>query len=357
MSIWDFTRSPASVRLMAGFGEERGLGATQLLAGAGLSVAQLDDPNVKVTAAQELRVAGNLLRLLKYPPGLGLQVGLRYHFSVYGVWGYGLIASATAGDALALALRFLPLTYAFASIAYRQEDGLGILSFSAPELNDEMKRFLVERDMAAAAVLLHEIGGDAFELARVAFKGERAPREPARAEEIRRAFGVAPEYSARSNCLVFERALLERPLPQANPVTVSMCEQMCQRLMDERRLRLGAAAMIRHYMNAAPGIVPSTLDDMARLMNTSSRTLKRRLQEEGTTFRALLADARSALASELLTGTDLSLTEIAERLGFSDLSSFSQAFKRWQGVAPSTFRSLAASDGSGDIVRREADGR
>ncbi|AOJ05306.1 AraC family transcriptional regulator [Burkholderia mayonis] len=353
MSVWDFTRSPASVRLMVDFGGERALADAQLLAGAGLSVAQLDDPNVNVTAAQELRVASNLLRLLKYPVGLGLQVGLRYHFSTYGLWGYGLIASATAGHALALALRFLPLTYAFTAITYHHEGDLGVLTFSEPELADEMKRFVAERDMAAAAVLLHEIGGDAFVLNRFTLKGDRGALESAPAAEIRRTHGVMPEYSARSNSLVFERALLNRPLPQANPITVSMCEQMCQRLMEERRLRLGTAAMIRHYMSAVPGIVPSTLDDMARLMNTSPRTLKRRLQDEGTTFRALLAGARSAMASELLTDTDLPLSEIAERLGFSDLSSFSQAFKRWQGMAPSAFRSRAAADGSGDVGRRE----
>ena len=65
---------------------------------------------------------------------------------------------------------------------------------------------------------------------------------------------------------------------------------------------------------------------MARLMNTAPRTLKRRLQEEGTTFRALLAQARGAMAETLLGDARLSLAEVAERLGFSDLSSFSQAF-------------------------------
>ncbi|KVQ81955.1 hypothetical protein WL64_26540 [Burkholderia ubonensis] len=80
--------------------------------------------------------------------------------------------------------------------------------------------------------------------------------------------------------------------------------------------------MIRDYLGSTPGAPPFSLEDMARLMNASARTLKRRLLDEGTTFRALLGDAR------------LTLTEVAERLGFSDLSSFSQAFKRWYGVAP-----------------------
>jgi AraC-like DNA-binding protein len=80
---------------------------------------------------------------------------------------------------------------------------------------------------------------------------------------------------------------------------------------------------------------------MARLMNTSERTLKRRLHDEGTTFRALLAESRSAMAETLLRESGLALGEIAERLGFADLSTFSQAFKRWYGVAPSAFRSRA----------------
>lgn len=74
-------------------------------------------------------------------------------------------------------------------------------------------------------------------------------------------------------------------------------------------------------------------------MNTSPRTLKRRLQEEGTTFRTLLAEARGAMAEALLGDAHLPLTEVAERLGFSDLSSFSQAFKRWYGVPPGAYRS------------------
>lgn len=66
--------------------------------------------------------------------------------------------------------------------------------------------------------------------------------------------------------------------------------------------------------------------------------------DEGTTFRALLAKARSRSAIEMLNAERLSLTEITERPGFSDLSSFSQAFKRWRGVAPSHF-SLRKSSG------------
>lgn len=230
MSFWDFTRSPASARLLVDFGDERGVPHTTLLAGTGLADAQLDDPKVEVTAAQELRLTGNLLRALGRAPGLGFEVGRRYHFSAYGVWGYGLIASATARDALALALRFLPLTYAFTVITYREEDGTCELGFGAPELDGPLSRFLVERDMAAAAVLLQEIGDDTFALSRFTVQAARTP-----AMAVPRIAGVEPVFSARANSLAFDRVFLDRLLPHANPLTVSMCEQMCGQLLEARR--------------------------------------------------------------------------------------------------------------------------
>ncbi|WP_028216508.1 AraC family transcriptional regulator [Paraburkholderia oxyphila] len=338
MSFWDFTRSPASARLLVDFGDERGLPQAKLLAGTGLSAAQIDDPNTEVTAAQELRLYDNLLRLLGYPPGLGLELGGRYHFSTYGVWGYGLIASATGRDALALALRFLPLTHAFSVITYRETGNCCMLNFGAPELPDVLSRYCVERDMAAAAVLLREVGATDFALTSFTLQASKPRERPEAWLDVQHLLGVEPVYGARSNCLTFERAWLDFKLPQANATTAAMCEQMCKQLVEARRARVGTSAMIRHYLNAAWGAAPLSLDEMARMMNTSARTLKRRLQEEGTTFRTLLDESRVALAETLLSDAQLTLTEIADRLGYSDLSSFSQAFKRWHGVAPQIYR-------------------
>ena len=70
----------------------------------------------------------------------------------------------------------------------------------------------------------------------------------------------------------------------------------------------------------------------------SVRTLQRRLGEEGTSFAALVDEARHALSRELLGGTDLPLVEVASNLGFAEFATFSRAFKRWTGLAPGAYR-------------------
>lgn len=336
MNFWDFKRSSASVRLMVEFGQERGVDAAKILARSGLKEADLADLSIELDASQELCVVGNLIRACRQP-GLGLEVGMRYNFASYGLWGLGLISSATAGDALALALRFIPLTFAFCRISGGLDGDTFTVTFEAPDVEPAVQRFLVERDVSAAARLMKEVLGPEFVLSRFTFQ-HATERGGGRVEDLVRVVGVRPEFGASSNSLTSDSKLLALRLPQANPVTVAMCERACEELLERRRARLGTGEFLRQYLAAAPMNMAPDLPQAARALGLSDRTLKRRLQDEGLTYRALLAEVRGGQANQLLGDSTLSLTQIAERMGFSDLSSFSQAYKRWFGVAPSVGR-------------------
>ena len=343
MSFWDFKRSSASVRLLVEFGQERGLDISRILARTRLKEADLADPAIELDASQEMAVVSNLIRACRQP-GLGLEVGMRYNFASYGLWGLGLVSSATAGDALALALRFIPLTFAFCRISGGIDGEMCIVTFEAPDVEPAVQRFLVERDVAAASRLMKETLGPEFTLSRFTLK-HTVQSGTAWLTDHPRMGGVRPEFGATSNSLSFDRRLLDFRLPQANPVTVAMCERACEELMERRRARLGAGEYVRQYLAAAPLDMAPDLPQAARTLGFSGRTLKRRLQEEGVSYRMLLAEVRGRQANELLADGTLSLTQIAERMGFSDLSSFSQAYKRWFGVAPSAGR-YGARDGA-----------
>lgn len=336
MSWSDYVRSVGSVRLVVDFGLERGLAPAKLLQGSGLVIGQLDDPTTELTAEQELKVTDNLLRLLKGEEHLGLKVGLRYHFSSYVFLGYGVISSATVRAALEMALRFLPLTYAFTQISLEQEGDLSVLRYVEPDLEPRFRHFFVTRDMAATAVLLREITGSDFLFSRLTFTD--AIGRPADAPfDFKGAFGSEPRYDAPSNLLGFSRDLLSLPLPHANPLTASMCEQVCNEAMESWRARLGSATLVRHRLLMRSEEAPDVAT-MAKLTNMSARSLKRRLMEDGTSFRKLSMEVRRQKAIELLRDDRLTIADIADKLGFSDPSSFSQAFKRWHGVAPGFYR-------------------
>lgn len=337
-SALSFIRDPASVRLLVEFGEQRGVPAAVLLRRSGLQRAQLQDPKVEVQAAQELAVVANLLRALGNPRWLGLEVGLQYGFTTYGIWGYGLVASATVGEALGLALRFLPLTYAFAQVSTALVGSDFHMQFGPPAAVDEpMRSFLAQRDLAAAARLVADLAGPQVRLSAVRLSEPAPSGGPGRASLPLP--GDCPcEFGAPVNALVIASSALAHKLPNANPLTAAMCEQLCATLVEQRRRRHGSAELVRAQLLASAGQALPDLAQMARQLYTSERTLKRRLQGEGTSFRALQAAAREQLACELLADRTLGLAEIAARLGFSDQSSFSQTFKRWRGVAPGQWR-------------------
>src|SRR3989344_5716518 len=193
------------------------------------------------------------------------------------------------------------------------------------------------RGVPAAARLMKEVLGPEFVLSRFTLQ-HTVERGVGRLEHLVRGVGVRPEFGARSNSLSFDGRLLALRLPPANPVTVAMCERACEELLERRRARLGTGEFLRQYLEAAPLNMAPDLHHAARALGLSDRTFKRRLQEEGLTFRGLSAEVRGRQANQLLEDETLSLTDIAERMGFSDLSSFSQAYKRWFGVAPSVGR-------------------
>jgi AraC-like DNA-binding protein len=83
---------------------------------------------------------------------------------------------------------------------------------------------------------------------------------------------------------------------------------------------------------------PMNIGDVANALNTSIRTLSRKLREESTSFRAVAAELRKEAAIRYLRDTQLTVEDVAELLGFSDAANFRHAFRRWTSAAPRQFR-------------------
>ncbi|MCX5045641.1 AraC family transcriptional regulator [Aldersonia sp. NBC_00410] len=346
---WHFPRSVASVALMVRFAAEHGVDERTALAGTGLTGAILADPDAQIDAGLELAVVRNLVRTLGGEPAVGLQLGARYRVTTFGIFGFACVSSPTLWDAITLALRYLELSFTFCIPTVEQRPGETAGNLHDEGVPSDVRQFLVERDLTAMYVVMTDLLGDGLPLRRMEFKFDR-PRYTDRFTEI---FGVEPQFGRPANLFVFDPAELERPLPQSNSHTLSMCEAQCRDLVTRRRERTGIAHEVRDRLIRVSG-APAGIEEVAHALNVSVRTLRRRLSDAGTSYRDLLDEVRQALAEEMLGTTPLSVSDVAVRLGYAEASSFIYAFKRWTGTTPAAFQRGRRAEALG--VRRLREG-
>lgn len=330
-----YLRDPGSIRILVEFGVRNGLTMQQMLSRSGLRQEQLADPLVEIQADQEIRVIENLHNRLGKHSLLGIQVGWEYRITTYGVWGFTLLSSKDFQEVMELALRFLPLTYAFCPITARPILGQMALLFGDPVVPEPIKPFVIQRDMAAAHRLLRSLQVDEPDIGRFLYTGAKPRLGDG---DLPSDWNIAIEYGSPLNAIVFDPAYLKTPLPLANPLTSASCEQLCHALIQKRRIRQGTAAIVKMYLRAFSGQGMLDLPTLASKLHMSERALRRHLQEESTSFSRLLTELRMELADDMLNSGAFSMAQIAEALDYSDQSSFSQAYKRWHGISPSALR-------------------
>ena len=323
----DAPRSGASALLLTRLGVERGVAAEQLLAGTGLELDALRSPGTEVTGRQELAVLRNLQHLCP-DPALALEAGRRYHLTTYGIWGFALASSPTVRDALEVGSTFVDLSFTFCSFAVEEDDTELRLCLDDHEVPDDVRAFVVARDLAGLRTITGElVPGLALERLEVRLP---EPADPAPYDEV---FGVRPRFDAGRNTAVIAAAALDLPLPQADELTAAMTQRQCRELVERRRARSGVAGLVRDELVSAPSEMPD-VDQVAARLAVSTRTLRRRLADEGTSYRALVEEVREALAEELLATGSLSVEQVARRLGYAETASFTNAFTRLKCVSP-----------------------
>lgn len=139
------------------------------------------------------------------------------------------------------------------------------------------------------------------------------------------------------NVLSYPSAWLGRAPQLANAITAAQVSSHCARLLEECRWQAGITRRVYQELTRTPGRFPE-IEAIAENLCMTSRTLRRKLESEGTSYSDLLTSVRKALAIDYLTTTLLSAEDVALTLGFSDAVSFRHAFKRWTGLTPNEYR-------------------
>lgn len=319
-----------AVSLVLSAFKAEGLSSEALLAGSGISAADLSRADTRITTNQEMQVCANAVALKRE---IGLELGRRMHVSSYGMLGYALLTSATLGDALRLALRYPALLGTLFELSL-EEDGEHIwLTASDYRENPALAVFNTEFCLVSMKVICDDLLGHPLPLLGARFEYP-APDYQSRYTER---FDCPLQFDAVANAFAFDKRWLDQPLPLTDTITHQAMAERCRKQNTEFTGRQAWLGRIRQLLatqlNAAPG-----LEGLAEQMNCSARTLRRHLKDLGCSYQELLDELRFERAKQMLCEDQLPVYQIAEALGFSETASFRHAFVRWSGVAPSQFR-------------------
>jgi AraC-like DNA-binding protein len=332
----DLRRPAYTTRVLCEVANERGIATSDLLAGTGITPGDLTDPEAVVTASDEIVAVRRLLAAVPDAAGLGIDVGSRFRLTHLGLFGFAVMSCATFRELFGVAMRYFSLT--MLNIDVKLFDGAEscLLEFEVDHLPADVRGFFLERDVAGIVTTVSD-----FALPVVAQYADQVTVEATLDEGV-----VAPllavlpvvhrEFGRAHNRLHFPRAMFDEPLPQADRHTLETCIAQCDVLMQRNEARRGITAVVRSKLFRESGRFP-TLPEVAAELDVHPRTLRRQLAEEGMSFRALLNEARSTLAVDLLCNVGLTVEEVSKRLGYTDTSTFCHAFKRWHGVPPGAY--------------------
>jgi AraC-like DNA-binding protein len=296
------------------------------------SIETLDEATVEPGRFEELLEA---VATEVGDPFLGLHLPAVLAFPRYSMAELAARAAPTLRQALERVVRFGSSFYAQLSFGLKERDGEFIFTH---RLRGGQPGGQHGNEYALASILTHSrrTTGLPLQPRRLWF----THRREGDLGELVRFFGTPDIAFGRSeNALVFEAAVLATPLQTEDPRLLATIDELAERAVREQPapsdLTATVAARIRQGLGG--GTLPEA-SAVARALRVSARTLARRLEDEGTTFKAVVESVRRDLACRQLEDPAIPLGEVAYRLGFSDVATFSRAFKRWTGKSPGAYR-------------------
>ena len=269
-------------------------------------------------------------------PAYGLQVGQKFTAFDYGVLGYAVASSRTIGDAMRVFLRYQQIAGSDGTFRKDQqvEDGNVIIQVRSDLSKEELYRFDVEKSVGQWFV-----DADSSNMAsqlffsRINFTFSR----PDYADRME-AMLMCPLYFEQSaNEIYIPEDRLTEPSAMAEEITTELCKRQCEKLLQNIQNQGGLAEQVKRVIINQPGqrVRP---EEIARQLNISYRTLRRRLSEEGISFKQIDHELRMRLATQYLRQTQLTTQEISFLLGYSEATNFHRVFKKWTTCTPGEYR-------------------
>lgn len=319
--------------------KELGYAVEQCLDGTELTAKEIYETETRSSVGQYFTACRNAIDISGNPE-VAFLVGRRLHLSAYGMYGYALLCSPTIRDAMDTAARYHKLATPTMSQQWREESGAAIWTFDRlpiPHVDEDLHRFLLEQQLAQHVTQIHDLIGSNAQLLRFSIPYPAPEHADLYHHHLR-----CPVHFGQSKCeLHVDAAMLGTAPILANRLTSNLLQATCERLIGKSKFSTGTTGRVYQILTSTPGKFPA-MEETAKYLNMTSRTLRRRLTTEGTSFSDIFDDVRQSFAMEYLRTTKMSTESIGGLIGFSDAANFRHAFKKWTGQSPGEYRKIWA---------------
>lgn len=325
-------RTINTISVLVQFLTQRGITANSILDGSGITVSDLHDPEKRIKPEQELMIFRRIIKLTPEPE-IGLLLGTQYHIGIHGSIGIAAMLSDTAMEATQTTMRYAELTLTYFQYVLAVRGKLACLKMKELIALNELQPFVCEREFVSVYRMFGDVLGAPLPLHEVHI----AYPAPAYGSLYSKYFNCPVFFNAREHMFIFNEHILHIRLPKPNPLLKKVYEAECRKLCARlEKCETVTDKIYNEILFHEEG--HGSMGKMARLLNVTTRTLRRHLADERTTYQAIISNILKKRAIDLLTTTAFSIEEIAAKLGYSDTPNFYHAFKKWTGTSPAKYR-------------------
>ncbi len=265
---------------------------------------------------------------------IGLEFGHNFAPKYLGAIGYAVISSPTLSAALRAMEKYFPVHQDQTSFGLIQDNDILWLSYCIRDPRIQNRRQDAEISLGMHHNIFKTALGANWSPLEIHFEHDR----PDDTQEHERYFGAPVRFGRRTNAFAFRCSDLDVRMPGQDPYLFSMVaaflESRCKLVDDMEDM----ATVVRNQIKLHLGDTLPTLSKIANVLGLTDAAFHKRLKAQHLLFPDLLRAARRELALHYLNDPDMSLTEIAYSLGYSELSAFSRAFRNWTGMNPQKYR-------------------
>ena len=311
--------------------EEDGISSMQLF--------ELPELQVLVATGEKSLAPIDMLNILESAialskdPTLMIRLGQRLSIASLGTFGFALMSCADLRAALKLFLRYGDIVGPGPSFKVIELQGSLALRIQLNFGNPIQQKLITEYTFSQILFITQAL------INREVDEGEvhlNYP-EPIRGKRLQSLISVPIKFSQTYSELIIPNSLISSRISTANPAGHVVFQNQCEELLRGLNRVENFSAAIRRILIQAGGVFP-TIKQVSQIFYVSESTLRRRLRDESTNFRAICDEVRNVLACQYLSTTKLTVSEIASLLDYTETVSFRRAFVRWNSMTPSYYR-------------------